>query len=733
VHDYYFVDMRRPILLSIAQLLLSTPSLAEPEQINCAKFGPGYNGTFWHTYPWAITNTQFRQGDFRHRLSLSNGYLGISVSPIGPFFEEEQFEDTRNASWPLYNERSTFATIAGFYGVHTDLPCSNATEDNKRCYNAPWLKHRNESVISGIPHWAGLQVKVNGAVLNASVDSSQIAFGNFTSTLNISEGRLSWDYMWQPDRETSIRVEYSMFLHKLFVNQAAVQLKLTSERDINATVYDVLEGKSPCRTEAAGRGSMDSNCTIWVAVRPVNVDSTAYIYSTIKAQNDDVRNGHARGCVESNVPMSEGKSITQACRIRLKARETFQVDKFIGVASSRDFGSKAAEVAKNASFQGAITGFAKLLESHIEEWSEILTPDSVDRYPYEDASGFNKVDLDFLNITAVTNTFYILQNTIGPNAMSQARNANKSRLGATSIPVCGLGSDCYGGFIMWDAEVFIAPSLQLSHPYSMRQVTRYRLERFKQAKDNVKDSRFSWHNDTAFSDKAAVYPWTSGRSGRCTRNGPCFDYEYHVNGAVAMSLVHEFEVTGDQSHFKEKLFPIYDAIAHLFSEILVYNTTTEEYEVLMATDPDEYAEKIDRPAYTHALISKHLNTTIRLSKWLGIDADSPWEEWSRQASSIRLPMNEKSDIVKEFEGMDGAHEVKQADVILIDDFLHYHRGDSLASLDYYAIKQSLDGPAMTYASFSIVANKLSPSGCSSGMSLSNQAFSALLSSFHCAY
>jgi hypothetical protein len=34
-------------------------------------------------------------------------------------------------------------------------------------------------------------------------------------------------------------------------------------------------------------------------------------------------------------------------------------------------------------------------------------------------------------------------------------------------------------------------------------------------------------------------------------------------------------------------------------------------------------------------------------------------------------------------------------------------------LDYYAAKQSLDGPAMTYSSFAVVANEVSPSGCSS--------------------
>jgi hypothetical protein len=66
----------------------------------------------------------------------------------------------------------------------------------------------------------------------------------------------------------------------------------------------------------------------------------------------------------------------------------------------------------------------------------------------------------------------------------------------------------------------------------------------------------------------------------------------------------------------------------------------------------------------------------------------------------------------EYTGMNGSVEVKQADVVLVDDLLHYPNPYSLANLDYYAAKQSLDGPAMTYSSFAVVANEVSPSGCS---------------------
>ena len=67
--------------------------------------------------------------------------------------------------------------------------------------------------------------------------------------------------------------------------------------------------------------------------------------------------------------------------------------------------------------------------------------------------------------------------------------------------------------------------------------------------------------------------------------------------------------------------------------------------------------------------------------------------------------------------MNGSIAVKQADVVLDTFPLNYRNNytaqDSLNDLEYYAGKQSLAGPGMTYAIFSIVASQVSTSGCAS--------------------
>lgn len=92
---------------------------------------------------------------------------------------------------------------------------------------------------------------------------------------------------------------------------------------------------------------------------------------------------------------------------------------------------------------------------------------------------------------------------------------------------------------------------------------------------------------------------------------------------------------------------------------------------------------------------------------------NPSATWTRQAANVDMPSDPEIGIFLEYSGMNGGIDVKQADVVLIDDFLDNENQYTLSDLDYYAGKQDLNGPGMTYGVFSIVAAEESPSGCSS--------------------
>ncbi|KAF2007114.1 carbohydrate-binding module family 32 protein [Amniculicola lignicola CBS 123094] len=664
--------------------------------VSAVQYQTRFRQVWWDDDNWHIINRRLHQGQYQSRMSLANGYLGINVASIGPFFEVDTPINGDNINgWPLFNTRQTFATIAGFFN-HQERTSGS---------NYPWLyQYGGESVISGIPHWSGLVVEANGALLDASVDPDHIL--DFSSTFDFAAGVHSWGYSWKAGGEDLIKVEYNMFVHKLYVNRAAVQLKLTATRDINVTVYDVLIGDAAVRADFVDKKYEVDSATIWTAVSPNNIGNvTAYVYSTLKG--NECLDMRTRAPVPEDMFSNNQSTIAQSVKLDLVAGKTAEVEKYVGAASTDAFPNPQA-VASFASIAGASEGYTKLLHSHILEWEEILPKHSVDQFNLPNGTLPIDRNVQEMQTLAVTNPFHMLQNTVGSNAIAAAQHNTK--LGVNSIPVCGLGSDCYGGLIFWDAEVWMAPGLQVSHPYSAQQIVHYRVEKFPQAKANIKTAHTSSANKTSFGDGGAIYPWTSGRHGNCTGTGPCFDYEYHINGDIGLSMYNHFAVTGDSEYFKKDLLPIYNAIAHMYSEVLTFNESSGFYVLLNATDPDEYANNVDNAGFTTALIQRHLNDTNLLNSWFGLPEHDIWYD---KSSLMRIPVNEDAGIILEYRAMNGSISVKQADIVLIDDILHYETPYSLANLDYYAAKQSLNGPGMTYGVFSIVANEISPSGCSS--------------------
>ncbi|KAF2208032.1 glycoside hydrolase family 65 protein [Cercospora zeae-maydis SCOH1-5] len=657
-----------------------------------------FKGTTWDNEAWRITTTNLDQGHYQSRMSLANGYLGINLAAVGPFFDVDVPVNGDNIQgWPLFDRRQTFATIAGFWDLQ---PTTNGT-------NFEWLnQYGGESVISGVPHWAGLHVKVGEDLLDATVPAEQIS--NFSSILDVKSGVMYWNYTWTPSSGSAMNVEYSMFVHKLHVNQAAVQLRLTAEQDTSATVIDLLQGDCAVRSTTVETGSYPVWPVIWSAVRPNGIpDVTAWIFSTLVG--DDSCNASSRKSItESALLGSNVSSIAQSVDVSLSRGTTSIITKFIGGASNDAF-TDAASTALNASWEGADTGFDALYQSHAEEWNQILTKDSVEDFRDAEGNLPDDENVQELQITAITNPFQLLQNTVSANALAAAENNTK--LVSNSISVCGLGSSCYAGLVFWDTEVWMQPGLVVAFPDAAKQIAQYRVERGPQARNNVLTAYQSSQNRTGeFSSDGAVFPWTSGRYGNCTGTGPCFDYEYHINGDIGLEFMNYWITTGDTDYFRNELFPIYEAIAQFYADVVTFNETSGRYELYNATDPDEYANFKNNVGYTMVLMQSHLNTTNAIRQRFGIE---PNDTWANISNLITIPVNKEANIILEYSTQNSSIVVKQADVVLIDDFLQWPNPYTLSNLDYYAAAQSSDGPAMTYGVFSIVANRESPSGCSS--------------------
>lgn len=562
------MDLAMPSALWQTLLLLLATAPAIPAQIYDTRF----DGVTWDNDNWVLKTTNLGQGHYQSRMSLANGYLGINLAAVGPFFEVDAPVDGDVISgWPLFSRRQTFATMSGFWNAQ---PTTNGS-------NFPWLyQYGGESVISGVPHWAGLTVQVGGDVLNASVPSSQVS--NFSTSMDFKAGVLTWNYTWMPPSSgDAISVEYAMFAHKIYVNQAAVQLRLTAASDTNVTVLDLLEGDCAVRTDFVNTGFSASNKTIWSAVRPSGIDNvTAYLYSTLEGDGISA----TQSIADDPSVGSNASSIAQSAVLGLRGATTTVITKYLGGASSDAFPDPQF-VAQSASASAASAGFDSLLASHKAEWASILTADSVDDYSFpENGTLPNDTYIIEQQITAVTNPYQLLQNTVGQNAIVGA--GNNSLLNINSISVGGLGSDSYAGLVFWDADIWMSSGLVVAFPEAAKAIPNYRARLFPQAQRNIDMAFTSSQNETGkFSSGAAVFPWTSGRFGNCTGTGPCFDYEYHINGDIGLDLFNYYAVTGDKDTFATEYFPVYDAIATFYSELVTLNESSGKYVLTNATDP----------------------------------------------------------------------------------------------------------------------------------------------------
>jgi trehalose/maltose hydrolase-like predicted phosphorylase len=530
-----------------------------------------FSDVTWNNAKWQLATTNLDQGHYQARKSLANGYLGINVAATGPFFEVDIPVDGDNINgWPLFDRRQTFATIAGFY----------ATESETNGTNYPWLlQYGGESVIAGVPHWGNLMVGSNGHVLNASTPAEQIT--GFRSLLDMKNATMSWSYTWTPPGGVALGIEYTMLVHKLYVNMAAVQLKINATQDTNVTIIDALNGDCAVRSQFVDKGIEE--VSIWSAVHPNWVGNvTAYIYSTLQSDGSldmsTKTNYTNTAYIGGNM-----SSIATAVTAQIKGGKNSVIAKFIGGASTEAFPNPQA-TARNASISGAVIGFDCLVLEQRQEWATIMPPDSVDSYVFPSNGTLpNDTYISQLQVTAVTNPFNLIQNTIGTNAI--AATGNNTKLDIWSIPVCGLGSSCYAGQIFWDAEVWMAPGLVVSNPQAAKQIANYRVQLFPQAKRNIGSTASTSRNATTFTEGGAVFPWTSGKYGNCTSVGPCFDYEYHLNGDIGLELLNYYIATGDVDYFREYLFPIYDAVAYFYGEVMALNTTLNKYILANATDP----------------------------------------------------------------------------------------------------------------------------------------------------
>lgn len=615
-----------------------------------------------------------RNNHYQLQPYVSNGYLGSRIPSVGQGFtfdqvsSEESVLNTLNG-WPLGNKRYAGAFIAGFFDLQPNATGTNFPE---------LLENGYESVIASVPQWTTLQISttINDTDYTldpAFNDSRQGEISDYVQALSLRNGIVTTEFTWL----NTFRVKYDILAHRDELSLGLVNLQISNLNQSSTTVKvtDILDINTAIRSQVFDTGKDDGG--IYINFHPDNID---YVYGSIysKLVSDSVASSHKT---------SDKTSAVHEMQLDIHGGSSVAFTKYLGVVSS-DLNPESlktkedvAKMAKTTACKYDLEDKFEIFESHIESWNEIL---------------LSKITIkdDLLLTLANRASLYHL-----------AANTRASAQGVTAaLAVSGLSSDSYGGMVFWDTDLWMLNGLIPYLPEHTKSIVNYRLHTHQQAIQNKPEGY-----------DGAVYPWTSGRFGNCTATGPCMDYEYHINMAVSFAAWQVYlSGNGDEDYLRDITSTLIDDAAKFMADYVTYNSTLKEYTTHNLTDPDEFANHVDNGAYTNAGISLLMKYAIDISKHLEKSVPT---EFTNIADNVHLPFSDTSDnITLEYSSMNSSIEVKQADVIMVTYPLENEmitEEQALVNMQFYAMKQVSDGPAMTFPIFSIVSSALSESGCSS--------------------
>lgn len=622
-----------------------------------------------------------RSHQYQRQPYAANGYIGSRVPVLGHGFAYDNLPDESSDSadnlsngWPLFNKRYAGAFAAGFYNNQESTPGTNFE----------WLlQYGSESVISAIPQWTTLSVTAqkNGKTYRLDPQAKDGEWGDITQyvqNMSLADGVVSTLYVWLG----TVRIQYDVVAHRENPSLGVVRAQFTNvgTENFSFNVSDVLDAATSqrCRINSA---SVDPERGIYMLYQPEGVDEAyAATYSSLRFQKNQCDN---------EVYSSFSDKVSHTLAFTLKPGKSLSVTKYVGIVTS-DLNPEKYKLfqtvlsdARAASV--APQDYSSVIGLHRESWNNIMSDALTAVFP----------DDLLLTLTTRASVFHLCANT------------RSDATGLTAaLPVAGLSSDSYAGMVFWDTDLWMVSGLLPWNPEHAKSLVLYRLHTHQQALENV---------NGPLAPKlflGAAYPWTSGRYGNCTATGPCFDYEYHLNVAVAKAAWEVYLSGGGDEEFLETVvYPLVSDAALFLASYVEYNSTLDKYTTRNLTDPDEYANHVDNGAFTNAAISKIMRWAQTVYMHLGKTAPADFAEI---AGKMYMPTDEDSDIVLEYSGMSASVGIKQADVVMItyplDNELTNHK-QALSNMDFYSRKQVSFGPAMTFPIFSIVSSVLLETGC----------------------
>jgi trehalose/maltose hydrolase-like predicted phosphorylase len=524
--------------------------------------------------------------------------------------------------WPDYHIKEIVAHVTGWQN------CAGFVEGD----NFKELKSKGcESVQSGIPYYLGFNLRVGNETLDATVDFDTISHGR--AEMSYFDGTLVTAYTWSPNfTNVSFDVEITTFASRVRPNLGASEWKITPRGgDVNAHLRDILDGRTARRSFLAFKALVPGETSVYVAVHPEGVPNvTAVVASTA-----DVDNGFTILNSRTIFTSSDNDMIIgQEWGVEFKDGQTAKFQKVIGIATTDHFSNPLEEALSNSTL-ALNGGFDGLLVEHKAEWNRLMAFERLDDYR-DPVTGLlpNNTEIQATQTSVIIDRYYDLQDLL-PHTLAPLNNMG--------VSVGGLASDSYGGQVFWDGDFWVFFGV-LTDPGMARQMLEYRVKMLPAAKDNAQDSRVQ--SFYRFSNGCALYPWVSGRFGNETAAGPAVNYQTHLGSDIAFAMFAYRQVTSDDVYFRDRLWPVIDAVAYTQATILF--PEHGGWSINNVTDPDEYANHKKNAAWTLVIFSEVFRNIIAYQEKQGLPVNETWRD---MMANVNIQKDPNTGITLAYEDM----------------------------------------------------------------------------------
>jgi trehalose/maltose hydrolase-like predicted phosphorylase len=162
------------------------------------------------------------------------------------------------------------------------------------------------------------------------------------------------------------------------------------------------------------------------------------------------------------------------------------------------------------------------------------------------------------------------------------------------------------------------------------------------------------------------------------------------------------------SWLRDRGWPLLKGLAEFWAGRVSANSDGS-YSIENVAGPDEYSNGVNDGVFTNGVAATALRNATRAAQVLGEPAPA---EWTAIADRLRMPFDATQQVFLQYHGYQGSL-IKQADTVLLLYPLEWPMSSQVAAktLDYYAERTDLDGPAMTDAIHAVDAAQIGEPGC----------------------